>query len=101
MMAGFFRRIRRPSDAQKALLFNAGSLLDDVALYFLISTAVEKSFQHRVPTLNEYAFIAVTLFSWLLSMPYEWALRWERYEAIVYVLSMILILCIYLSIGIA
>ncbi len=34
-------------------------------------------------------------------MPYEWALRWERYEAIVYVLSMILILCIYLSIGIA
>ena len=51
--------------------------------------------------LNEYAFIAVTLFSWLLSMPYEWALRWERYEAIVYVLSMILILCIYLSIGIA
>ena len=83
------------------MLFNAGSLIDYVAFYFLITTVVEKSFQHQVPTLNEYAFIAVTLFSWLLAMPYEWALRWERYEAIVFVLSKILILCIYLSIGIA
>jgi len=52
-----------------------------------------------MPTLNEYGFIAVTLLSWLFGLPYEWKLRWARYEGIVYVLAMVAILCIYVSIG--
>tara|TARA_B100000459_G_C8541557_1_gene185226 strand:+ start:589 stop:843 length:255 start_codon:yes stop_codon:yes gene_type:complete len=81
------------------LLFNAGSILDYVALYFLISTAVDKGLNHQVPTLNECGFIAITLLSWLFGLPYEWKLRWARYEGIVYVLAMIVILLIYISIG--
>ena len=86
--------------SNKALLFNAGSILDYVALYFLISTAVDKGVNHQVPTLNEYGFIAITLLSWLFGLPYEWKLRWARYEGIVYVLAMIVILFIYVSIEI-
>lgn len=97
-MSIFFRKKRIISDSKKALLFNAGSILDYVALYFLISTAIEKGLNRQVPTLNEYGFIAVTLFSWLLGLPYEWKLRWARYEGIVYVLAMVAILCIYVSI---
>lgn len=98
-MSIFFQHKRRLAVSNKALLFNAGSLLDYIALYFLISTAIKKAIYHQVPTLNEYGFIAVTLLSWLLGLPYEWKLRWARYEGIVYVLAMALILCIYVSIG--
>ena len=94
-----FRKKRIISVNKKALLFNAGSILDYVALYFLISTAIEKALNLEMPTLNEYGFIAVTLLSWLFGLPYEWKLRWARYEGIVYVLAMVEILCIYVSIG--
>ena len=97
-MSIFFRKKRVLLISKKALLFNAGSIFDYVALYFLVSTAIEKSWNHQVPTLNEYGFIVVTLFSWLLGLPYEWKLRWARYEGIVYVLAMATILCIYASI---
>ena len=99
-MSIFFRKKRISPVSKKALLFNAGSILDYVALYFLISTAVDKEVNHQVPTLNEYGFIAITLLSWLFGLPYEWKLRWARYEGIVYVLAMIIILFIYVSIGI-
>ena len=95
----FFRKKRIASVSKKALLFNAGSILDYVALYFLVSTAIEKALSRQLPTLNEYGFILVTLLSWLFGLPYEWKLRWARYEGIVYVLAMVLILCIYVSIG--
>ena len=65
-MSIFFRKKRISPVSKKALLFNAGSILDYVALYFLISTAVDKGVNHQVPTLNEYGFIAITLLSWLL-----------------------------------
>ena len=98
-MSIFFRKKPIISVNKKALLFNAGSILDYIALYFLISTAIEKGLIRQVPTLNEYGFIAVTLMSWLFGLPYEWKLRWARYEGIVYVLAMVVILCIYVSIG--
>ena len=98
-MSIFFRKKRIASVSTKALLFNAGSILDYVALYFLVSTAIEKALSRQLPTLNEYGFILVTLLSWLFGLPYEWKLRWARYEGIVYVLAMVLILCIYVSIG--
>ncbi|WP_156486523.1 hypothetical protein [Synechococcus sp. MIT S9504] len=66
----------------------------------MISTAIEKALHRQVPTLNQYGFISVTLLSLLLGLPYEWKLRWARYEGIIYVLAMTLILCIYASIGI-
>ena len=96
----FLQEKRISPVSKKALLFNAGSILDYVALYFLISTAVDKGVNHQVPTLNEYGFIAITLLSWLFGLPYEWKLRWARYEGIVYVLAMIVILFIYVSIEI-
>ena len=95
----FSKQSRRLFLNKEALLFNAGSVLDYVALYFLISTAVEKAIHQQVPTYYEYGFIFVTLFSWLLGLPYEWKLRWARYVGIIYVLAMALILCIYASIG--
>ena len=98
-MSIFFRKKRISPVSKKALLFNAGSILDYVALYFLVSTAIEKALNRQLPTLNEYGFILVTLLSWLFGLPYEWKLRWARYEGIVYVLAMVLILCIYVSIG--
>ncbi len=100
-MSFFFRKKRVIGINTKSLLFNAGSILDYIALYFLVSTAVEKSFNHQIPTLNEYGFIVVTMLSWLFGLPYEWKLRWARYEGIVYVLAMVLILWIYVSIGIS
>jgi len=100
-MSFFFRKKRVIGINKKALLFNAGSILDYIALYFLVSTAVEKSLNHQIPTLNEYGFIVVTMLSWLFGLPYEWKLRWARYEGIVYVLAMVLILWIYVSIGIS
>ncbi len=95
----FSKQKRRLSLNKEALLFNAGSMFDYFALFFLISTAIEKAYNRQVPTYYEYGFIAVTLFSWLLGLPYEWKLRWARYVGVIYVLSMVLILCIYLSIG--
>ena len=99
-MSIFFRKKRISPVSKKALLFNAGSILDYVALYFLISTAVDKGLNHQVPTLNEYGYIAITLLLWLFGLLYEWKLRWARYEGIVYVLAMIVILFIYVSIEI-
>lgn len=100
-MSIFFRKKRVFSEGKKALLFNAGSILDYIALYFLFTTAVDKSIHHQLPTLNEYCFIAVTMMSWLFGLPYEWKLKWARLEGIIYVLVAASILCIYASIGIS
>ena len=100
-MSIYFRKKRVLPISKEALLFNTGSILDYIALYFLISTAISKAYNHQVPTLSEYGFISVTLMSWLFGLPYEWKLRWARYEGIVYVLAMAFILCVYVSIGIS
>jgi hypothetical protein len=82
----------------KAILFNLGSIIDYVALYFLLLTAIRMFQSERKPTFDEYGFIAMTLLSWCLSLSYEWKLRWARLESIVYIAILALILAIYTSI---
>ena len=67
-MSIYFRKKRVLPISKEALLFNTGSILDYIALYFLISTAISKAYNHQVPTLSEYGFISVTLMSWLFGL---------------------------------
>ena len=100
-MSLFFRKKKVfMSEDKKALLFNVGSFLDYIALGFLITIAVDKFINRSLPTVYEYCFITVTMFSWLFGLPYEWKLKWARLEGIVYVLAAALILCIYVLISI-
>jgi len=87
-----------PAINTKAIFYNLGAVIDYVALYFLFATAVHMFLSERRPTFNEYGFIAMTLVSWSLSLPYEWKLRWARLESIIYIAVSASILAIYISI---
>ena len=96
----FKKNKNQKTEGLKAALYNLGSLFDYVALYFLLATAVEMLHASRKPTLNEYAFILITMLSWIMSLPYEWKLRWARIEGIVYVSVMAIKLITYVSISV-
>ena len=83
----------------KAVLYNFGSIIDYVALYFLLLTAIRMFQSGREQTFNEYGFIAMTLLSWCLSLSYEWKLRWARLESFVYIAVLASVLAIYASIS--
>ena len=77
------------------LMFNSGSILDYIALYFLAAGAIDMFLSSKASSPHQVGFVVASVVSWFLSMPYEWKLILARVESFVYVIRLALILIVY------